>query len=160
MAFRGRHLFVRVLHSAGPDNYLTVSLIGPMAFGQWELCVLVLHYAGPDSYLALLSLVQWHFVERNLCVLVLHSAGSDSIFNITLIGPVALEDGSFEYLYYILPDQTVIKQYFDWSHGISRTGVMCSCITFCWTRQLSSTNLLSTLAFGERDLCVLVLHSA
>ena len=25
MAFGGRNLFVRVLHSAGPDNYLTVS---------------------------------------------------------------------------------------------------------------------------------------
>ena len=37
---------------------------------------------------------------------------------------------------------------------------MCSCITFCWTRQLSSTTLIGLLAFGELDLCVLVLHSA
>ena len=37
---------------------------------------------------------------------------------------------------------------------------MCSCITFRWTRQLSSTTLIGPLAFGERDLCVVVLLSA
>ena len=37
---------------------------------------------------------------------------------------------------------------------------MCSCITFCWTRQLSNTTLIGPLAFGGRELCVLVLHSA
>ena len=37
---------------------------------------------------------------------------------------------------------------------------MCTFITFCWTRQLSSTTLIGPFALGERDLCVLVLHSA
>jgi hypothetical protein len=82
------------------------------------------------------------------------------LFNTTLIGPVALEDGSYLYLYYILPDKTVIKQYIDWSHGISRTGVMCTCITFYWTRQLFNTTLIVPMVFGERELCVLVIHSA
>jgi len=53
------------------------------------------------------------FGERELCVLVLHSAGPDS------------------YL-----------AHFDWSLGIWRTGVMCTYITFCWTRQLSNTTLI------------------
>jgi hypothetical protein len=35
---------------------------------------------------------------------------------------------------------------------------MCTCITFCTTRQLSSTSLIGSLAFGERELFVLVLH--
>ena len=51
-----------------------------------------------------------------------------------LLGTLAFGERDLRYLYYILPDQTVIKQYFDWSHGISRTGVICSCITFGWTR--------------------------
>ena len=33
-------------------------------------------------------------------------------------------------------------------------------ITFCWTRQLFSTTFIGSLAFGERELCVLALHSA
>ena len=37
---------------------------------------------------------------------------------------------------------------------------MCSCNTFYWNRQLSSTNLLGILAFRERELCVVVLHLA
>jgi hypothetical protein len=36
---------------------------------------------------------------------------------------------------------------------------MCSCITFCWTRQLFSTTLICPMAFVGRVLCVLVLHS-
>ena len=37
---------------------------------------------------------------------------------------------------------------------------MCTCIAFCWTRELSNTTLIDPVAFGERQLCVLVLHSA
>jgi hypothetical protein len=37
---------------------------------------------------------------------------------------------------------------------------MCSCITFFGTRQLSNTTLTGPVAFGGRELCVLVLHSA
>ena len=37
---------------------------------------------------------------------------------------------------------------------------MCTCITFCWTRQLSNTTLIGPVAFRGRELCVLVLHSA
>jgi hypothetical protein len=36
---------------------------------------------------------------------------------------------------------------------------MCTCITFCWIRQLFSTTLTGPVAFGGRDLYVLVLHS-
>jgi hypothetical protein len=37
---------------------------------------------------------------------------------------------------------------------------MCTCITFCWIRQLANTTLTGPVAFGGRELCVLVLHSA
>jgi len=37
---------------------------------------------------------------------------------------------------------------------------MCTCITFCWTRQLFNTILIGPVAFGEWELCVLELHSA
>jgi hypothetical protein len=37
---------------------------------------------------------------------------------------------------------------------------MCTCITFCWTRQLFNTTWIGPVAFVERELCVLVLHSA
>jgi hypothetical protein len=37
---------------------------------------------------------------------------------------------------------------------------MCTCITFCWIRQLSNTTLTGSVVFGGRELCVLVLHSA
>jgi hypothetical protein len=80
-AFEGRELCALVLHSAGPDSYLTLlrlalwclkdgvmftgitfcwnrqlfntTSIGPVAFEGRELCALVLHSAGPDIYLAL-----------------------------------------------------------------------------------------------------------
>jgi len=112
-------------------HLFNTTLIDPVAFGERELCVLVLHSSGPDSYLTLLSLVPWH-----------------------------LEDGRYVYLYYNLVDQTVDLHYFDWSCGIWRTGVMCTCITFCWTRQLFNTTLIGPVVFGERELCVLVLHCA
>ena len=37
---------------------------------------------------------------------------------------------------------------------------MCTCITFCWIRQLSNTTLTGSVVFGGREFCVLVLHSA
>jgi hypothetical protein len=37
---------------------------------------------------------------------------------------------------------------------------MCTCITFCWTRHLSSTTFTGPVTFGGRELCVFVLHSA
>jgi hypothetical protein len=39
------------------------TLIGPMAFGGGELCVIVLHSAGPDSYLTLHELFPWHLED-------------------------------------------------------------------------------------------------
>jgi hypothetical protein len=36
---------------------------------------------------------------------------------------------------------------------------MCTCITFCWIRQLINTTLTGPVAFGGRVLCVLVLHA-
>jgi len=36
---------------------------------------------------------------------------------------------------------------------------MCTVITFCWTRQLANATLIGPVAFRERELCVLVLHS-
>ena len=110
---------------------LNTTFIGPVAFGGRELYVLVLHSAGPDSYLALLSLVPWHW-----------------------------EDERYVYLSYILLDQTVMQHYFHWSRDIWRTGAMCTCITFCWIRQLSNTTLTDPVKFGVQELCVLVLHSA
>jgi hypothetical protein len=37
---------------------------------------------------------------------------------------------------------------------------MCTCITFCWTRHLFKTTLTGPVAFGEREVCVLILDSA
>jgi hypothetical protein len=37
---------------------------------------------------------------------------------------------------------------------------VCTWITFCWTRQIFNTALIGPVVFGERELCVLVLHSA
>ena len=37
---------------------------------------------------------------------------------------------------------------------------MGTCITFCWTRQLFDITLTGPVAFGGRELYVLVLHSA
>jgi hypothetical protein len=37
---------------------------------------------------------------------------------------------------------------------------MCTCITFCWIRQLSRTTLTGPVTFGVRELCLFVLHSA
>jgi hypothetical protein len=37
---------------------------------------------------------------------------------------------------------------------------MCTCITFCWIRQLSNTTFTGPVTFGGRELCALVLHSA
>jgi hypothetical protein len=37
---------------------------------------------------------------------------------------------------------------------------MCTCIIFCWIRQLFNTTLTGPVAFGVQELCVLVLHSA
>ena len=34
---------------------------------------------------------------------------------------------------------------------------MCTCITFCWIRQLFSTALIGPVTFGGRELCVLAL---
>ena len=35
---------------------------------------------------------------------------------------------------------------------------MCTCITFCLTRQLLNSILIGPMAFRERELCVVVLH--
>ena len=43
---------------------------------------------------------------------------------------------------------------------VALTTVICTCITFCWYRLLFNTTLIGPVTFGERDLCVLVLHSA
>jgi hypothetical protein len=37
---------------------------------------------------------------------------------------------------------------------------MCTCIIFCWIRQFFNTTLIVPVAFGGRELCVLVLYSA
>ena len=37
---------------------------------------------------------------------------------------------------------------------------MCTCIKFCWIRQLSSTTLAGHLTFGGRELCLCIFHSA
>ena len=71
------------------------------------------------------------FRGPKLCVLVLHSVGSDSYLTL---------------LY--------------WSSILWRTGDMCTFITFWWTRQLFNTTLIDAVAFGGRDICVLVLHTA
>ena len=34
-----------------------------MEIGAWELCVIVLHSAGPDSYLTLHELIPWHLED-------------------------------------------------------------------------------------------------
>jgi hypothetical protein len=71
------------------------------------------------------------FRRRELCLLVLHSAGQDSCLGLLC-----------------------------WPRDIWKTGVMCTCIIFCWIRQLLNTNLTGPVAFGGRELCVLVLYSA
>ena len=37
---------------------------------------------------------------------------------------------------------------------------MCTCTIFCLTRHLSNSILSGPMAFRERELCVVVLHSA
>jgi hypothetical protein len=37
---------------------------------------------------------------------------------------------------------------------------MCTCITFCWTRESSNTTFIGPIVFAQRELCVLLLHSA
>jgi len=37
---------------------------------------------------------------------------------------------------------------------------MCTCITFCWTKQLSKTTSIGPVAFEGRELCAFGLHSA
>ena len=37
---------------------------------------------------------------------------------------------------------------------------MCTCVTFCLTRQLLNSILIGHMAFREQELCVIVLHSA
>jgi hypothetical protein len=37
---------------------------------------------------------------------------------------------------------------------------MCTCITFCWTRQLFNTNLNGSMIFEGLISCVLVFYSA
>ena len=37
---------------------------------------------------------------------------------------------------------------------------MCTCIIFCWIRQLFSTTLIGSMTFGGLISCVLVLYSA
>ena len=66
-----------------------------------------------------------------LCVLVLHYGGPDSYLALLSL-----------------------------ARGIWRTGNMCTCITFCWTRQLSYTTLIGPMAFRGREIRVLVLLSA
>ena len=109
----------------------TTTMNGPVVFGGRELCVLVLHSAGSDSYLTLLGLVPWH-----------------------------LEDKSYVYLYYILLDNTVILHYLYWSRAIWCRRGMCTCITFCSIRELINTTMIGRVAFGGRELCVLVLYSS
>ena len=67
---------------------------------------------------------------RELFVLVLHFAGTDSY--LTLLWLVQ----------------------WHW-----RAEVMCACITFCLTRQLFNSILMGPMAFGKRELYVVVLHS-
>ena len=37
---------------------------------------------------------------------------------------------------------------------------MCTCIIFCWIRELLSTTMIGPVAFEGRELRVLALHSA
>jgi hypothetical protein len=37
---------------------------------------------------------------------------------------------------------------------------MCTCIIFCWIRDLFTTTMIGSVAFGGRELYVLALHSA
>jgi hypothetical protein len=51
------------------------------------------------------------------------------------------------------------EELYTWLLPKSNVGIMCNCITFCWTTQLINTTLISPLEFGERELYVLALHS-
>ena len=85
------------------------------------------------------------FGGRELCVLVLYVVGSDSYLCLLVLHS-ARQDSCLGLLC--------------WPRDIWKTGVMCTCIIFCWIRQLLNTNLTGPVAFGGRELCVLVLHSA
>jgi hypothetical protein len=61
-------------------------------------------------------------------------------------------------LHYVGPDSYLTLLY--WSSTLWRTGYMCTCITFCWIRQLVNATLIGPVAFGGRELCVPILHSA
>ena len=92
---------------------------------------LIIHWSFERNYDVLVNnSFRISFEGRQLCVLVLHSTGPDSYLTLLSLVPWHLE-----------------------------TGVICSCTTFCWTRQLFSTTLICPVAFVGRVFCVLVLHS-
>ena len=134
-AFEGRELCVLVLHFAGPDTQHI--LINPVAFGERELCVFVLHSAGPDSYLALLRLARGMWRTGVICTCITFCQ-TRQLLNIILIGPMAFRERVLcvFVLHSAGPDSylTLLRL----ARGIWRTGVICTCVTFCWTRQLSS----------------------
>ena len=79
------------------------------------------------------------FGGRELCVLVLYVVGSDSYLCLLVLHS-ARQDSCLGLLC--------------WPRDIWKTGVMCTCIIFCWIRQLLNTNLTGPVAFGGRELCV------
>jgi len=117
------------------------TLNGPVSFELRELCVLVLHSAWPDSYLKLLWLVRCIFRTRDMCTCITF-CWTRQLFNTTLIGLVAF--GRREFCVFVL-HSAGSDSYFTllWLvRGIWRTGDICTCITFCLTRQLFSNTLI------------------
>jgi hypothetical protein len=106
------------------------TLIGSVAFGRWELCTCTIFCWIRELFNTTLT-SPVAFGIRELCVLVLHSAGSDSYLTLLWLVPWHLVVDNYVYLYYILLDQ-----------------------------KLFSTTLIGPVAFGIRELCVLVWHSA
>ena len=130
-----------------------------MAFGGQGLCVLVLHFAGQNSCLEL------HFWPRDIwrtggmCTCIIF-CWIRQLFNTTLTGPVPF--GVQELCVHVLHSAETDShlKLLNWSCGIWWTRVMCTCITFCWIKQLFITTLIGAVVIGGRELCVLVLHSA
>jgi hypothetical protein len=140
-------------------HLLNTTFIGPMEFGGRQLFVPVIHSAGTDGYLTLLWLVPWHLRTGIMCTCITFCL-TRQLSSTTLIVPVIF--GGRELFVLVLhslgPDSYLT--HFGLSRIIWRAGVMCTCITFCCTKQSFYYTLIGSFAFGGREFCVLVLHSA
>jgi len=96
----------------------------------------------PDSYLTLLWMVQYHLKYGSYVYLYYILLVTRQLFNTTLNGQVSFEirELCVLVLHSAWPDSYLKLLWL--VRCIFRTRDMCTCITFCWTRQLFNTTLI------------------